>query len=107
MDYKKRDVVEHVVYVVYLKNNRLQTTDSMADVSSGIDAERSGDGCWCWLYFPDFCVWCPGVEARRSVSAFGLAGADSRCRWTQSMAESQVIGDDGSTSLISACGVPA
>ena len=82
MDYKKIDVVEHVVYVVYLKNNRLQTTDSMADVSSGIDAERSGDGCWCWLYFPDFCVWCPGVEARRSVSAFGLAGADSRCRWT-------------------------
>ena len=30
MDYKKIDVVEHVVYVVYLKNNRLQTTDSMA-----------------------------------------------------------------------------
>ena len=82
MDYKKIDVVEHVVYVVYLKNNRLQTTDSMADVSSGIDAERSGDGCWCWLYFSVLCVWRPGVEPRRSVSAFGLAGADSRCRWT-------------------------
>ena len=82
MDYKKIDVVEHVVYVVYLKNNRLQTTDSMDDVSSGIDAERSGDGCWCWLYFSVLCVWRPGVEPRCPVSAFGLAGADSRCRWT-------------------------
>ena len=75
MDYKKIDVVEHVVYVVYLKNNRLQTTDSMADVSSGIDAERSGDGCWCWLYFSVLCVW----ASRRRTSALCVGIWAGRC----------------------------